>query len=731
VCALLTHAARAGAQAPLPAYYSTGSNAYRVTQPSPQVSGSGNVALGANAADGDFGTFATLRTDVTASAGVPVGLRLNLTGAAPAGYRAGVLLANASGLLSLQALGTVTLRTYLTGATPELREEKVVRADLVRAALLATDRPAQLEFTSSLSFDAVEMEIGGLVSVPYTANIYYAYGVRPGIQTIASGYLTKFAAPTAAEYNTKDYTGTACLLTDVDNPERAADDDLTNFATFKSFLTVACQPSLRVKLAGVPVGGAPAGFYAGFVIGQAGLLDVGVLSGLRVSTYLNGALKQTFTGTELLELTVLPGGKAQLAVPTTTAFDEVGISRTGLVTAVDNLNIYYGFGLAPQAFQGINPVLSDFAAPQVLTEYSSSAPQSATVTTTVLGVPTTVSVLVSNVDNPQNAADANTNNFAQLNTTGLGLVTGTAKASLRVRLNGTGHAGNRVGMVVGQGAGLLDLTALDRLTLLTYDEAGTLIETKTGSELLSLDLLPGTTDRNKVSFLASRDFSYVELEVNCAASVLSNTRVYYGFAEDVPLLSVQSPLPVELTQFTGRWATGAVELNWATASEKNSDYFVVERSTGGDARFLAVGQVAAAGNASGPRAYKLRDAEAATQAVPTLYYRLRQVDLDGHVSFSPVVSVAVGKLLVVAPQLEVYPNPAPDAQAVRVHCVNLATATGQVVVYSQLGQLVSQQPVTSTTDRLQLPALNPGLYHLVLRDASGHSVATQRLTISE
>ena len=85
-------------QAVVPAYYSTGAPgvAYQVTQPSSQVIGSGNVVAGANATDNDFATFATLRTDATASVGVPVGLLMKLTGTAPAGYRAGVVLANPS-----------------------------------------------------------------------------------------------------------------------------------------------------------------------------------------------------------------------------------------------------------------------------------------------------------------------------------------------------------------------------------------------------------------------------------------------------------------------------------------------------------------------------------------------------------------------------------------------------------------------------------------------------------
>ena len=717
---LVLGAATASAQSS-PAYYSTGSNVFQITQPSYENAGSGTVTAGLHASDGDFSTYATLRADANMTLGNPVGLRLQLMGVAPAGYRAGVLLANASGLLSLTALGTVTLRTYLSGATPELREVKVVRADVVRASLLATARPTQLEFVSSKSFDAVEIEIGGLLGVSYTTNIYYAYGVRPGVQTRAAGYLSQFAAPTSAEFSTRDYTGLACVLTDVDDSERVADFDLTNFATFRSALTVACQPSLRTKLAGVPAGGAPASYHAGFVVGQAGLLDAGVLSGLRVSTYRNGALQESRTGTGLLELSVLPGGKAQVSFPATLPFDEVGISRTGSATAVDNLNIYYGFGLQPEFFKGLNPVLTDFAAPTAPEQYLASAPQ----TVSGLGL-----VTLSQVVEPENAADNVFANYAQLNITGVGTPTGTARVSLRLKLNGTGRAGNRVGVVVQQGEGLLDVAALQRLTLLTYDDNKNLIETKTGSELLTVSLLAGSTDRFKVSFLATRDFQYIALEVNSVASVFSNTRVYYGFAEDVPLLSFSAPLPVELSAFSGRWVSGAAELSWATASEKNSSHFVVERSTGQEAGFKAVGQVKSVGNSSRAQTYKLRDDEAAAQGVAILYYRLRQVDVDGKEFFSPVVSVSVGQRSGVSVSLlEVYPNPTADVSAVMVRCRDLP-AGSTVQTYSQLGQLVSQMVAAETAARLVLPAsLAPGLYHVVLRGAAGQLLSTQRLIV--
>jgi hypothetical protein len=281
--------------------------------------------------------------------------------------------------------------------------------------------------------------------------------------------------------------------------------------------------------------------------------------------------------------------------------------------------------------------------------------------------------------------------------------------------------------VVSNGAGLLDADALRRLTVSTYDANNVLIESKSGDELLNVQLLDGT-QRNEVSFLASRDFSYVRLDVTSAVSVSSNTRVYYAFAEDVPLLSLQYPLPVELTGFEAKWAGSATELRWATASEKNSDYFVVERSASGKSEYQAVGRVAAAGSSSSARSYQLRDAEAGMLGVNMLYYRLRQVDADGSETFSPVVAVAVGKPTGLT-QLDVYPNPAGTAQEAHLDFRNLPGG-GQLTTYAETGQLVSQVPLAENVGRVALPALKAGLYYVVLRDAAGRKVATQRLVVS-
>ncbi len=721
--ALLAGAAAtsASAQTGPPAYYSTVGGA-QVTQPSLQATGSGNVSLSGNAADGDFATFATLKVD--ANVGAPVKLYLPLAGPAPAGYRAGVVLATASGLVNISALSTVTLRTYLTvDGAPQLQETRVIRAEVVRALLGAGTLPTQLEFMSAKPFSAVEVEFAGVVGLSYTTNIYYAYGVRPGIQTRATGYLSRFGPVTGTEYEAASANGLLCLATDVLNPANVVNNDLTDFALLHSTLAVTCNPSIKAKLAGVPTAagintGAPAGYYAGFVVGQGSVLDVSLLSSLRLTTYLNGAPQEEKSGGGLLDLTLLPGNKAQVSFATSKAFDAVKMERMGLLTLLDDLEVYYAFGLAPAAFQGTSPVLSNFAAP-VAAGVEASPAQGITVP---LGT-----VVLTNVDNPSFAIDANLTNYAQINITGFGLLTNTATASLKMMLNGTGRAGNRVGVVAGSGAGLLDLNVLQGTTISTYDASNTIIESKSGSELLTAALLDGSGS-SKISFLASRDFTYVKLTVSSAASVLSNTRVYYSFAEDVPHFSLQYPLPVELASFGGTWAGNAAELSWATASEKNSSHFIVERSANGAGGYQAVGRVAAAGSSTSHRSYQLRDADAGTLGAATLYYRLRQVDADGREAFSAVVAVVVSKQPARV-QLAVYPNPAGTAQEAYLDFRNLVGG-GQLTTYAENGQLVSQVLLAESAGRAALPVLKAGLYYVVLRDAAGRKVATERLVVS-
>ena len=121
----------------------------------------------------------------------------------------------------------------------------------------------------------------------------------------------------------------------------------------------------------------------------------------------------------------------------------------------------------------------------------------------------------------------------------------------------------------------------------------------------------------------------------------------WWFLASPPLMS----LPVELRFFRAVATGQAVRLYWATASETNNAYFVVERSLDGK-RFEPVLHKTGSGNSIVPVEYQAWDYPAMVD-VP-LYYRLRQVDFDDEESFSSVVSVTLKKE---AAKIIVYPNP--------------------------------------------------------------------------
>ena len=91
-------------------------------------------------------------------------------------------------------------------------------------------------------------------------------------------------------------------------------------------------------------------------------------------------------------------------------------------------------------------------------------------------------------------------------------------------------------------------------------------------------------------------------------------------------------LAAPLTLFTATRENNQAQIQWQTAQEQHSSFFAIERSTDG-ATFTTIGIVAAAGNSALPLNYSFTDL---APALSSDYYRLRQVDLDGNFTYSPV-----------------------------------------------------------------------------------------------
>ena len=93
--------------------------------------------------------------------------------------------------------------------------------------------------------------------------------------------------------------------------------------------------------------------------------------------------------------------------------------------------------------------------------------------------------------------------------------------------------------------------------------------------------------------------------------------------------------PVELISFEGHAQGDYNLLEWATASEKNTERMIVERSTNGLDKWESIGEVAAFGTTNETQYYSLAD----TRPLNLGYYRLKSVDFDGQMDISKTVVI--------------------------------------------------------------------------------------------
>ncbi|MCC6400542.1 MAG: hypothetical protein IT227_07250 [Flavobacteriales bacterium] len=181
-----------------------------------------------------------------------------------------------------------------------------------------------------------------------------------------------------------------------------------------------------------------------------------------------------------------------------------------------------------------------------------------------------------------------------------------------------------------------------------------------------------------------------------------------------------TPLPVELLHFTADPAGPAsVRLSWATASEHNNAGFTVERSKDLHT-WTTVAHVTGAGDAQTTLNYDAMD----HQAPPALlYYRLRQIDLDGSSLLSATVSVDLRHSAIAV----LVPNPA-DGPVDLVLAPGAAPVLGLDLVDGS-GRVLPLAPMPNGNDRwrFDVSMLAPGAYVVRVHQAGDKPPGQLRL----
>lgn len=256
----------------------------------------------------------------------------------------------------------------------------------------------------------------------------------------------------------------------------------------------------------------------------------------------------------------------------------------------------------------------------------------------------------------------------------------------------------------------------DLTTPLSSNPYSVTATTTTTATLTGWDLsqLQDQNLNNNTSVLPLANYQMVDIQFTVANYTSNGPGVYtfnnnYAPGTDMPLTKDTQVLPITLSSFSASLDNGSVLLNWATSTEINNNYFVVERSNDSKT-FDSIGIVKGAGNSSSLLNYSFRDYNALNG---TNYYRLVQVDYDGKSTVSNVANINVFKTNTTN-TFNIYPNPGNGNITIGGNWSNLKN----VVVYNLAGALVFSQNISS--NKVQLSSSLPsGMYIVNLLDQNG------------
>lgn len=94
--------------------------------------------------------------------------------------------------------------------------------------------------------------------------------------------------------------------------------------------------------------------------------------------------------------------------------------------------------------------------------------------------------------------------------------------------------------------------------------------------------------------------------------------------------SLSVPLPVEISEMDVKCVSKGNLISWTTASENNSDFFIIEKSSNG-IDFIDIAHVNAAGNSKNNLNYSYIDNNLSENTQTLVYYRIKEVDIYGNV----------------------------------------------------------------------------------------------------
>lgn len=437
----------------------------------------------------------------------------NATGsqAYPAGSYAGFVVAD-NGLLGL--LSNLKVATYLGGTK---QEEKSGGELLTALGGILGSGKARIGFETIKPFDRIRLTASVTIGVAIDVRVYYAevkkYVAGPQLVCNTNTTLMSPAYPAIVQPDRTGFTGVS--IGSITNPDRAVDNDPTNYASLNFTVAALATGSFSIQ---DKVTTYPAATFAGMDIDNPKLLGLDLLGSLTVTTYLSGVEKDIFSGSNLLSVpsSMLSGtGRQTVGFITTQAFDEVRLTITKAV----------GLDLGTTRIYGM--VLKEFcskAIPECNTLTPGTNPDYPVY---INGVNTGVDIGVCAgcaINNTENVIDADEDNYASV-VFAAGALT---DISLSVANALDDYDANTF---VGFDLGIQPLLTVDVLGSTTIElfKNGTSVQVGSGDALLAgvtSSILQGGFSQQPVGIIAKVPFDEVKITFNQTSVNLGTIRVY-------------------------------------------------------------------------------------------------------------------------------------------------------------------------------------------------------------
>jgi hypothetical protein len=206
------------------------------------------------------------------------------------------------------------------------------------------------------------------------------------------------------------------------------------------------------------------------------------------------------------------------------------------------------------------------------------------------------------------------------------------------------------------------------------------------------------------------DSTFFEYTFTDGAGVISTPTLYR--------LVWPAPLPVKLMSFDVQNESGVAVLSWKTASEMNSDQFIIQHSSDGKL-WADIESMQAKGESTVNVQYQYVHVN---PSAGQNLYRLKMLDKDGTFAYSQIRAIKIEG----GNSVSVFPNPTTGtlniSEAAQVKITKLE-------IFNTAGQLVAAK-TEANNNVMNLSGLPSGTYILVIQFISGEK-ATRKVILAK